>query len=99
MVIVSFAGKDVTSVKPALAATFFIVAMEKAVPMALCYLMMVRMTSLSICHTVIPGMGSAPWQLGDSEVWTQRGRTGPGLGLGQWPRWCRRPPLRSCPDC
>ena len=40
MVIVSLAGKELTSVKPALAATFFIVAIEKAVPMAFCQMMM-----------------------------------------------------------
>ena len=42
MVIVSLAEKEVTSVKPALAATFFIVAMEKAVPIACCQLMMMK---------------------------------------------------------
>ena len=43
MVIVSLAGKEVTFIKPALAATFFIVAMEKAVPMA-CQMIIVRKT-------------------------------------------------------
>ena len=39
MVIVSLAGNELTSVKPALNATFFIVAIEKAVPMAFCQVM------------------------------------------------------------
>ena len=38
------AGKEVTFIKPALAATFFIVAMEKAVPMAFCQMIIMRKT-------------------------------------------------------
>ena len=54
MVIVSLAGKELTSVKPALAATFFIVAIEKAVPMAFCQTVIVSISKLF--SQLIPGM-------------------------------------------
>ena len=54
MVIVSLAGKELTSVKPALVATFFMVAIEKAVPIAFCQMVMV--SNSKVFSQVIPGM-------------------------------------------